>query len=179
MPHIIRCGPHCHRMVVEVKIINVLKRGRTNSEKSLSEAGQHRLWMQFLPWGAPKLQSPSSWGSMAGLPCCQCSVCLQQATINTGIVGFRDYTSEYIQLNGLHHLASFQQLQVTASLQLLFFFFSLTHILFSYYPQKVTLSFSKLGRYIDPLSSFLILFFPGKLRLSLITLPGNASAWFV
>lgn len=60
-----------------------------------------------------------------------------------------------------------------------FFFFSLTHILFSYYPQKVTLSFSKLGRYIDPLSSFLILFFPGKLPLSLVTLPGNASAWFV
>lgn len=31
MPHV-RCGVHCHWMV-EIKNINVLKRGRTNSER--------------------------------------------------------------------------------------------------------------------------------------------------
>lgn len=35
MPHIIRCGVHCQRMV-EVKYINVLKRGRMNLEKFVS-----------------------------------------------------------------------------------------------------------------------------------------------
>lgn len=76
-------------------------------------------------------------------------------------------------------LPPFSNYKLQPAFNFFFFFFSLTHILFSYYPQKVTLSFSKLGRYIDPLSSFLILFFPGKLPLSLVTLPGNASAWFV
>jgi len=75
VPRTARCGSHCHRMVVEVKNINVLGRGRANSEGSLSAAGQLGLWVPPLCWGAPELPSPRNWGKHGGQPCCLCSVC--------------------------------------------------------------------------------------------------------
>lgn len=59
---------------------NVLKRGRINSERSLSEAGKHRLWLQL------ELYSPRSWGQDGRLVW----LASAQATIRGGVLAFRD-----------------------------------------------------------------------------------------
>lgn len=51
MSCVIRCGPHCRRMVVKVTNTKAL-REIGEIQRTVSEAGQHRLWKQPLSWGA-------------------------------------------------------------------------------------------------------------------------------
>lgn len=69
-----------------------------DSERSLSEAGKHKLWMPPLHWDVTKPQSPRSWGQDARL-----TLLLVLSLSATGRYqrwhpGLRDFTSEPVYL---------------------------------------------------------------------------------